>query len=394
MRRVKRILLAKGGLDGHMRGLEKLAIFFRDAGFEVIYLGMYQAPEAIARAAFQEDIDVIGVSMLSGGHRGVFRRLFELLGASNEEWMVVAGGIFPFEDQAMLKEIGVRHIFLPASSIQDEIIPTLKSMELPERNEGAENLFSDLKQGNMRALAKFITLVSSGNEEASNIALSRLPNLLSHVVGFTGAGGVGKSSLSDHLTKEIYRERKIACLFVDPPALSGGVFLGDRVRLHRPETLDVVISPNIFIRSLAAREIWKGVTRETPAVLAALRHASYDTIFLESVGVGQYDLGFKEHVDTMVLVVHPDMGDEIQMMKGGLIETADVIVVNKFDRPGADTTVSLLKQFFSNTRKDGWRVPVVRTVASPGRKEGIEELWQAIQAHREFLTLRRGSGSS
>ena len=161
--------------------------------------------------------------------------------------------------------------------------------------------------------------------------------------------------------------------------------MGDRVRLHRPETLDVVTSPNIFIRSLAAREIWKGVTRETPAILAAFRHALYDTIFLESVGVGQYDLGFNEHGDTMVLVVHPDMGDEIQMMKGGLIETADVIVVNKSDRPGADTTVSLLKHFFAQTRKDGWRVPVVRTVASPGRKEGIEELWQAIESHREFL---------
>ena len=194
MRRVKRILLAKGGLDGHMRGPEKLAIFFRDAGFEVIYLGMYQAPEAIAQAAFQEDVDVIGVSMHSGGHRGVFRRLFELLATSNEEWMVVAGGIFPLKDHEMLRGLGVRHIFLPASSIQDDIIPTLKNIELPERNEGAENIFSDLKRGNMRALAKLITLISSGDAEAANIVLSRPTDIASHVVGFTGAGGVGGTS--------------------------------------------------------------------------------------------------------------------------------------------------------------------------------------------------------
>lgn len=385
MRRVKRILLAKGGLDGHMRSLEELAIFFRDAGFEVIYLGMYQAPEAIAQAAFQEDVDVVGVSMLSGGHRGVFRELMSLFAVSQEEWAVIAGGIYPSDDQEMLKELGVRHIFLPGTSIQDEIIPALRNIELPERHDSVNELFVALRQGNQRALAKFITLLTLDNKEAQDLVRPESSRTSSHIVGFTGTGGVGKSSLIEHLVKYVYREGRVATLFVDPPALSGGVFLGDRIRLHRPETLDIVTSPNVFLRSLAAREVWKGMTRETPAVLEALRRARYETILLESVGVGQYDLGFKEYVDTMVLVVHPDMGDEIQMMKGGMIETADVIVVNKSDRPGADTAVSLLKHFFSETREDGWRVPVVRTCASPGTGEGIEELWRAIQSHRDFL---------
>lgn len=387
MRTCRRILLTKGGLDGHTRGIEQLATFLRDEGFEIVYLGIYQTPEAIAQAAFQEDPDVIGVSVLSGGHRGVFERLMGILRESGEEWVVVAGGIIPKYDQRYLKELGVRACFTPGASIEKTITPYFKDLVLPEREKKADELYEELCKGDTRALAQYLTALITGDETARALVAKNARSARAHIVGFTGSGGAGKSSLVACLVELMHRESRVAALCADPAAVSGGAFLGDRIRFHGPERRHVVLNPNVFLRSVAAREVWKGVTPETPALCAAIAQGGYGTIFLESVGAGQYDLGFRDVADTLVAVVHPDMGDEIQMMKGGMLETADIIAVNYADRPQADATVALLTHHFSKKRGKGWKVPVLKTVASSagGADSGMLELAQAIECHREFL---------
>jgi len=340
-----RILLAKGGLDGHPRGLKTLTRFLRDAGFEVIYLGMYQPAEMIAVAAIQENPDIIGVSMHSGGHKKVFRKLMKILADAKCDSSVVVGGIIPHRDHNLLKRLGVRLIFSPRDSMQYTIIPALKKLAL-ERKCGD--------------LAKILSNFSS-------TASYR------HVIGFTGSGGVGKSSIISALLRYVYEKSRVAAIFVDPVAISGGAVLGDRVRVHRPENFKIVTSPNVFMRSLAAKEVWRGVTPETPVFIEAASKAGFEIIFVETVGAPQYDLGFKSVVDTMVYVITPASGDEIQISKGGAIETADVIVLNKSDQPRSEQFLSVLKKNFPGK-------PVMPTSASLWKNNGIPELWKIIES--------------
>lgn len=370
MTRAKRVLL--GTCDGHTRGINNITAFLRDAGFEVIYLGYYQSPESIAAAALEEDPDLVGVSILSGAHKKILERLTALLKNADDERVIMAGGIIPPKDHKKLKELGVSLVFSPSASIEKDIIPAISALG-PNCSEDADSLFKKLIAGEKNALAKFITLLVCENWLAVNKIMS-VPQKerIGFRVGFTGGGGVGKSSLVSALIKHIYKEIKVAVIFADPPAVSGGAVLGDRVRLHRPEDLDIILSPNVFIRSLAARKMWHGVAPATSHIASALKQAGFEMILMESVGVGQYDVGFKEEADLMVLVLNPGMGDEIQMLKGGVIETADIIVVNKSDRAGSSATTALLKQFFPQK-------PIVSAVASPGKNVGIAELWNTIK---------------
>ena len=343
-----RILLAKGGLDGHPRGLKILARFLRDAGFEVIYLGMYQPAEMIASAAIQEDPDIIGVSMHSGGHKKVFRKLMKMLADAKCDSAVVAGGIIPRRDYKLLKRLGVRLIFCPRDSMQGKIIPALQELASENKSKDLPKIFSNFSS----------------------------PAAYCHVIGFTGSGGVGKSSIISALLKHVYSERRVAAIFVDPVAISGGAVLGDRVRAHRPENFKIVTSPNVFMKSLAAKEVWKGVTPETPAVIDAVSNAGFEIIFVETVGAPQYDLGFKDVVDTMVYVITPASGDEIQISKGGAIETADIIVLNKSDQPRSEQFLAVLKKNFPGK-------PVISTGASLWKNNGIPELWKTIESLKQ-----------
>ncbi len=204
------------------------------------------------------------------------------------------------------------------------------------------------------------------------------------VIGLTGAPGVGKSTSTSALVRA-YRERgnRVGVLAVDPSSpFSGGALLGDRVRMGEHAT-----DPGVFIRSMATRGHLGGLSWATPQALRVLDAAGCDVVLVETVGVGQSEVEVVSLADTTVVLLAPGMGDGIQAAKAGILEIADVFVVNKADRDGADATARDLKHMISLGRRERtdllWRPPVVKTVAACG--EGVEDLVDAIDAHRNWL---------
>lgn len=388
-----RTLLVKGGLDGHDRGIFLVARTLRDAGFEVIYGGRYQSPEEIVRQTIQEDPDVIGISVLSGGHMYVFRRVAELLAAEGVSFPIVGGGIIPVEDREELLRLGVRAIFDPNTNRERDIIPVFEKLGKERRmqQEDANTLWQGIESGDHRALAKFITLLTHKDADAYALAekfhKSRARKK-AHIVGFTGGGGVGKSTLLAQFVLSRPKEYALGVLFVDPPAVSGGAFLGDRIRL---QSFSRPIPPRVYARSIAAHETFRGVTPQTPAIIDAMVAAGKEFVFVESMGVGQKDEGFSELVDTLIYVSSPAMGDTMQVMKGGAIETGHLIILNQCDTKGADEMFVLLNTHWGSARSGtDIRVPVLKTNALTG--EGMTGLWEAVLARMAKYSISKVQG--
>jgi LAO/AO transport system kinase len=202
-----------------------------------------------------------------------------------------------------------------------------------------------------------------------------------HVIGITGPPGSGKSTLVDKLVGSVRAEGlTVAIIAVDPSSpFSGGALLGDRVRMmaHHGD-------PGVFIRSMAARRTVGGLAAATRDVARLLAAAGFDLILVETVGVGQSELDIVRMADSNVVVTVPGLGDSIQTLKAGLLEIADLFVVNMADRQGADRTVRELRSMLGLTAQvQGWTPPVLQTVASESR--GIDELWAALRQHRQYL---------
>ena len=235
--------------------------------------------------------------------------------------------------------------------------------------------------GDRGAVARLISLVEAGGD-AAVAAVARLYPCTgrAYTVGITGAPGAGKSTLTDRLVAWWRRAGdEVGVLAVDPSSpFSGGAILGDRVRMQ-----DHATDPGVFIRSMATRGHLGGLALATPQAVRVLDAAGKPWIVLETVGVGQVEVEVAESADTTVVVVNPGWGDGVQTAKAGLLEIADVFVVNKADRAGADEAVRDLVQMLELSGARDWTPPVVETVATDGR--GIEDLAGAIAAHRAHL---------
>jgi len=232
--------------------------------------------------------------------------------------------------------------------------------------------------GDVRALARGISLVEEGHPAAPELLRALYPRTGRAVtIGITGFPGAGKSSLVDRLI-EAYRARgrTVGVIAVDPSsAFSGGAILGDRVRMMRHSG-----DPGVFIRSMATRGFLGGLARATGDVLDLLDAFGRDVIIVETVGVGQDEIDVTRLADSVLVVLVPGMGDDIQAIKAGILEIADQFVVNKADRDGADKLVGELEQMLRLSLDDGRpRPPVLKTIATRG--EGIDELVEAIEAH-------------
>jgi LAO/AO transport system kinase len=199
-------------------------------------------------------------------------------------------------------------------------------------------------------------------------------------IGITGAPGAGKSTLTDQLVARLRATgEEVGVLAVDPTSpFSGGAILGDRVRMQSHTT-----DPGVFIRSMATRGHLGGLALATPQAVRVLDAVGKAWIVIETVGVGQVEVEIAGHADTTVVVVNPGWGDSVQTAKAGLMEIADVFVVNKADRPGAAETQSDLVGMLELSSRRAWRPPIVRTVATTG--DGVDELFDAIAAHRAHL---------
>jgi LAO/AO transport system kinase len=233
--------------------------------------------------------------------------------------------------------------------------------------------------GERLAIARLISLVEDGGADLGRVMEELYPHTGSgYSIGITGAPGAGKSTLAERLVARARSDgHAIGVLAVDPSSpFSGGALLGDRVRMQSHAT-----DPEVFIRSMATRGHLGGIALATPEAVRVLDAVGKDVIIIETVGVGQAEVEITDACDTTVVVVNPGWGDAVQTAKAGLMEIADVFVVNKADRPGVKDTVRELRQMLE-LAEDAWRPEIVQTVSIKG--EGIDVLWAAIEKHRAY----------
>jgi len=246
------------------------------------------------------------------------------------------------------------------------------------------DLVARLLGGDRRALARVVTLIENGAPETRAIlAELHAHGGRAHIVGFTGSPGAGKSTLVTQLARELRRRNlRLAVVAVDPTSpFTGGAILGDRIRMQ-----ELAGDPNVFIRSMASRGNLGGLAAATRDVVRALDAAGFDLVIIETVGAGQAEVEIVRAAQTVVVVTVPGMGDDIQAIKAGILEIADIFVVNKADRPGADQTVAELRMLLSldaQRNERAWRVPILKTSAATG--EGVAELADKLAAHLASL---------
>ncbi|MET4077344.1 methylmalonyl Co-A mutase-associated GTPase MeaB [Janibacter sp. UYMM211] len=242
------------------------------------------------------------------------------------------------------------------------------------------SLVASAREGTARAVARLISLVEDEHPALPEIVAALAPHVGgAHVVGLTGAPGVGKSTTTSALVSVLRAAgRRVAVLAVDPSSpFSGGALLGDRIRMSEHAGDD-----GVFIRSMASRGHLGGLSATAPSAIRVLDAAGFDVVLLETVGVGQSEVEVARLADTSVVVLAPGMGDGIQAAKAGILEIGEVFVVNKSDRSGADDTVRDLRRMVSlgdRTEPHLWRPPVVRAVALDGA--GMGEIVEAVDAH-------------
>ena len=240
-----------------------------------------------------------------------------------------------------------------------------------------QQLQEDLENGNIKALARAISLVENQQDGYEHLLQSLKPSGSARVIGITGPPGAGKSTLVDaFIEKLVEKNKRVAVLCIDPSSpFNLGALLGDRIRMSQWYT-----HPNVYIRSLATRGSMGGLNPSIIEITELTKAAGYDFVIVETVGVGQSEVEIAGLADVTVVVVVPEAGDEVQTMKAGLMEIADIFVVNKSDRPDADSFVKNLRSMLAPAyHKKNHEIPVLKTIAS--QKQGMEELLKAVEYH-------------
>ncbi|TMB48143.1 MAG: methylmalonyl Co-A mutase-associated GTPase MeaB [Chloroflexi bacterium] len=244
-----------------------------------------------------------------------------------------------------------------------------------------KDLIEKFRSGDIRALARMITLVERRDPSIRQLEESlRDAHKPARVTGFTGAPGTGKSTIVDAVVALLRKQdTPVAVLATDPNSpFTGGAILGDRIRMQRH-----ALDPKVFIRSMGARGHLGGLSLASREAIRLLGSFGFAEVILETVGVGQSELEVAAVADTTVVVLTPNLGDSVQMIKAGILEIASIFVVNKADIEGHARAVTELRSMLHLAPKGGWKPPIVATVAVRG--EGIDELWEAVLAHRRHL---------
>ncbi len=366
MHRPPRVLIAKIGLDGHDRGAKLIVRNLRDAGMEVIYTGLWQTPALTVHAALQEDVDVLGVSLLSAAHMTIMPELRRRCDAAGlDDLPIVVGGIIPEEDHAGLRQAGVQGIFNPGTPL-GTIVESVRQLAERRRSARAANArLPDLSVPG--GLACAVTLVAEGRAEALQFVPE--PAVPPVIIGVTGAPGVGKSTCIGKLARGLRdRGHRVAVIAVDPTSpITGGSVLGDRLRIVSGEPDD-----GLFVRSLSSAGEAGGLAPRCAPIARLCAAAGFRIVVIETVGAGQGDTQIRHLTDQVLLVLMPSSGDGIQFAKAGVYEIAAGFVVNKSDLPGADTTVRQLRETIHDGRPV-WQVSALRS-------EGFEPLCDWVEA--------------
>jgi len=360
-----RVLTAVPLCDGHDSAITTINLEFIRQGIEVVYLGYHRSVADIVRAAVQEDVAAVGLSSYNGGHIEFFREVaqgFRSAGRPEIGLFGGGGGTITPTDAARMHDEGTDRIFLPGSTF-DEMIGYVRSRYARNVAEPSAEAPPD----DWLALARRITCLEDG------AALTPPPREKVPVVGITGPGGAGKTTLIDELARQ-YLERnpnhRIGILSHDPSTLQAGALLGDRA------TMVYAQDDRVFLRSMATRGQQGGLSPATVPALAWMTAAGFDLVLVETVGIGQEALPFPNGmVDRRVLVMNTDYGARLQLQKILMLEAADVVVANKHDRPGSATAEAEIRRHLDGFAPDK---PLIPTIASRHADAGVTRLLEFL----------------
>ena len=387
-----RFVTAASLFDGHDASINIMRRILQAAGAEVIHLGHNRSVEEIVVAALDEDAHAIAVSSYQGGHVEYFRYMVDMLGERGGSGIRVFGGgggvIIP-EEMRDLHAHGVARIYSPEDGREMGLRGMIDDMIArcgPDTRRPAPRDLDRLAAGDRGALARTITAIEDGSLDPSLLASirERSASLAAPpVVGITGTGGSGKSSLTDELVRRLRLDRRdtlgIAVLAVDPSRRkTGGALLGDRIRMN------AIGHPNVYMRSLATRVSGSEVPAAFADIVAATRIAGFDIVIVETSGIGQGDAGVVPYVDVPVYVMTPEFGAASQLEKIDMLDFAALVAINKFDRRGAEDAlrdvskqVQRNREAFSTPTEE---MPVYGTIASRFNDDGVSALYHRLAA--------------
>ncbi len=407
-----RIVTATSLFDGHDASINIMRRILQSSGAEVIHLGHDRSAFEIAEAAVEEDAHAVAVTSYQGGHMEFFRYLRQLLDDMGGADIRVFGGgggtILPEEGDALLAE-GVARIYSPDDGRRLGLSGMIADlMERAAHDQpSTTDLVDRVRSGDIAAIARAITLAENERDTSSDF-LSAMRDAASQsstpVVGFTGTGGAGKSSILDELVlryRKDFPDKTIAVISVDPSRRrTGGALLGDRIRMN------AVSGPSTYMRSLATRQPNLAMSPHVADAVAIVKAAGYDLVFLETSGIGQSDTEIVDQSDLSVYVMTPEFGAATQLEKIDMLDFADIVTINKADRRGAEDALrDVRKQYKRNHllfEADDSTLPVLATVASQFNDAGTHRLYETLMAtlaeqHEESfgsITSRKGRATS
>jgi methylmalonyl-CoA mutase cobalamin-binding domain/chain len=385
-----RILTAVPICDGHDSAINTINLEFIRHGIEVIYLGYHRSVGDIVRAAIQEDVRAIGISSYNGGHIEFFAEVIALLrkrGANDIKVFGGGGGTITHEDAAAMERKGVDNIFFAGTSLAEMTDYVRKHYGKPRGkrprpkspDQELAHKLSKIEDAHATG-GKRLTLntqLSTPNRKIRNLQgvhqpRHAIPN--SKVIGFTGPGGAGKTTLIDELVLRFLNQNpkgRIAILSHDPSVVGEGALLGDRATMINSQ------NDRVFMRSMATRGRAGGLSPATHDCLALLARSGFDYVIIETVGTGQEAMPFQKNgiVDQTVLVMNPDYGSRLQLQKIVMLDLADIVVVNKSDLQRARTAHTEIEQRLEQNRRNQ---RLIDTVAKRHRDPGVDELFGLI----------------
>jgi isobutyryl-CoA mutase len=380
-----RFITAASLFDGHDASINIMRRILQASGAEVIHLGHNRSVDEVVSAALQEDVQGVAVSSYQGGHLEYFKYMIDLLREQGGERIKVFGGgggvIVPAEIKA-LHDYGVARIYSP----EDGQRLGLQGMI----NDMLARCDFDPARKDPKTLAQTITALELGILQNDQI-LEKAKSNPAPVLGITGTGGAGKSSLTDELVRRFRLDQddalKIAILSVDPTRRkTGGALLGDRIRMN------AIRGPNIFMRSLATRDTGSELSAAIGDAIAACKAEGFDLVIVETAGIGQGDAAIVPHVNTSLYVMTPEFGAASQLEKIDMLDFADFVAINKFDRRGAEDALrDVRKQVQRNRelfRNPPEEMPVFGTIAARFNDDGVTALYHAVAAKLGFPTQK------
>ena len=384
-----RFVTATSLFDGHDAAINIMRRILQSSGVEVIHLGHNRSVDEIVTAAIQEDVQGIAISSYQGGHVEYFKYAIDLLherGAGRIKLFGGGGGVIVKDEIAELHAYGVEHIYSPEDGqrmgLEGMIGDMIERADFDPTDDGAVDI-KTLANPHWRPLARFITRLERDQIPAATMtALSgagerkKIP-----VLGVTGTGGSGKSSLCDELIRRFRLDSdqfRIAVLAIDPSKRkSGGALLGDRIRMN------AINSPNIYMRSIATRESDSEVPKFLPGAVEACRAAGFDLVIVETPGIGQGNTAIADLADVSLYVMTPEFGAASQLEKIDMLDFADLVAINKFDRKGAEDALRDVRKQVQRNRKAYGQpsdsMPVYGAIAARFQDDGVTGLYLGLR---------------